>query len=126
MKASSPLSERRRWPRLPLAIPLFVRSRDENGKEALEFASALNVSAGGALIAVRRSLPLSTRVSLEIPTAPLLSSPELKKSTRFLQAKTLRVTHSEDYHLLALQFSRPLAKSLALPGVGGRKSASVM
>ena len=28
-------AERRKWTRLPLAIPVFVRSRDEKGKEFL-------------------------------------------------------------------------------------------
>ena len=42
-------TERRKWARLPLAIPVFVRSRDRKGKEFLEFATALNVSAGGML-----------------------------------------------------------------------------
>ena len=60
--------ERRSWPRLPLAIPVFVRSRDDDGTEFLEFATALNISACGVLVAVRRSLPLSARLSLEIPT----------------------------------------------------------
>ena len=48
--------ERRKWTRLPLAIPVFVRSRDEKGKEFLEFATALNVSAGGMLVAMRRAI----------------------------------------------------------------------
>ena len=61
-----PETERRKWPRLALAIPVFVRSRDEKGKEFLEFATALNVSAGGALVAVRRSLPLSAQVFLRL------------------------------------------------------------
>ena len=42
-----PDSERRAWVRLPLAIPVFVRSRDQNGKDFLEFATAVNISAGG-------------------------------------------------------------------------------
>ena len=46
-------NERRKWTRLPLAIPVFVRSRDGKGKEFLEFATALNVSAGGMLVAIR-------------------------------------------------------------------------
>ena len=50
-------NERRKWARLPLAIPVFVRSRDGKGKEFLEFATALNVSAGGMLVAIRRALP---------------------------------------------------------------------
>jgi len=33
-------AERRKWTRLPLAIPVFVRSRDDKGKELLEFATA--------------------------------------------------------------------------------------
>ena len=70
-----PETERRKWTRLPLAIPVFVRSRDEKGKEFLEFATALNISAGGALVAVRRSSPLSPKESV----------PSL--------AKTLRVAH---------------------------------
>src|SRR5579864_669259 len=74
--------DRRKWTRLPLAIPVFVRSRDEKGKEILEFATALNVSAGGALVAVRRSLPLSTQVLLEIPSAPLAVANSLPKAAR--------------------------------------------
>jgi len=49
LKAKKLVKERRKWPRLSLAIPVFVRSRDERGKDLLEFATALNVSAGGFL-----------------------------------------------------------------------------
>jgi len=62
--------ERRRFDRLPLAVPLFVRGVDEVGNEFLEFANALNISAAGVLLAVRRTLPRFSRVSLEIPSAP--------------------------------------------------------
>jgi hypothetical protein len=101
-------AERRSWPRLPLAIPVFVRSRDQNGKEFLEFATALNVSAGGALVAVRRSMPLSAQVLLEIPSAPLATTNAFPKASRNLTARTMRVTHAEGYHLIGLKFSRPL------------------
>jgi PilZ domain len=101
-------AERRSWPRLPLAIPVFVRSRDEKGKEFLEFATALNVSAGGVLVAVRRALPLSAQVLLEIPSAPLATTNSFPKASRTLRARTVRVTHTEGYHLVGLKFSRPL------------------
>jgi hypothetical protein len=101
-------SERRQWPRLPLAIPVFVRSRDDNGKEFLEFATALNVSAGGALIAVRRPIPSSALVVLEIPSAPLAATTSLPKAARTLRARTVRVIHAEGYHLMGVKFSRPL------------------
>src|ERR1700693_448791 len=90
-----PETERRRWTRLPLAIPVFVRSRDEKGKEFLEFATALNVSAGGALVAVRRSLPLSAQVTLEIPSAPLVSGNSFPKASRTLRARPVRISHIE-------------------------------
>src|SRR6516165_10932079 len=82
-------SERRKWARLPLAIPVFVRSRDEKGKEFLEFATSLNVSAGGALVAVRRSLPLSAQVSLEIPSAPPVANADLPRFSRNLQGRVM-------------------------------------
>lgn len=103
--------ERRKWPRLPLAIPVFVRSQDDNGKDFLEFATALNVCAGGALVALRRSLPPSAQVLLEIPSAPLAAAAVLPKASRTLRARALRVTHADGYHLLGLKFSRPLVNS---------------
>ncbi|MDP9160116.1 MAG: PilZ domain-containing protein [Acidobacteriota bacterium] len=87
---------------------MFVRSRDENGKEFLEFATALNVSPGGALIAVRRPLPPSAKVSLEIPSAPLASSIEVRKAARNLQARILRSSYSEGFHLLGIKFAHSL------------------
>jgi PilZ domain len=103
--------ERRKWTRLALAIPVFVRSRDEKGKEFLEFATALNISAGGALVAVRRSLRPSAQVLLEIPSAPLVAAASLPRAARTLRARTVRVTHAEGYHLIGLKFSRPLLRS---------------
>src|SRR5881398_2131534 len=119
-----PETERRKWPRLALAIPVFVRSRDEKGKEFLEFATALNVSAGGALVAVRRSLPLSAQVSLEIPSAPLATAAALPRASRTLRARAVRVTHAEGYHLLGLKFSRPLLNDSAHAALPQRKLAS--
>ena len=108
MKRSNPETQRRKWPRLPIAIPVFVRSRDEKGKEFLEFATALNISAGGALVAVRRSLPKAAQVLLEIPSAPLAATAGLPRAARTLRARATRITHAEGYHLLGLKFSRPL------------------
>jgi hypothetical protein len=107
----TPGAERRRWPRLPLAIPVFVRSRTEGEKESLEFATALNVSAGGMLVAVRRSLASAAQVSLEIPSAPLAAMASLPTVIRNLRAKVLRMQHGEGYNLIGLKFSRPLLGS---------------
>jgi c-di-GMP-binding flagellar brake protein YcgR len=124
LKRRTPESECRKWPRLPLAIPIFVRSRDDDGKEMLEFATALNISAGGALVAVRRSLPLSAQVSLEIPSAPLVSGNSFPKASRILRARAVRITHVDGYHLLGLKFSRPLVSSKSQLKPARRKVAS--
>jgi hypothetical protein len=108
---------------LPLAIPVFVRSRDDKGKEFLEFATALNVSAGGALVAVRRSLQAAVQVVLEIPSAPLAATTALPKASRTLRAKAVRVVHAEGYHLVGMKFSRPLLTHTpnGVPATGSRR-----
>jgi hypothetical protein len=124
LNGRKPKPERRQWERLPLAIPVFVRSRDDSGKEFLEFATAWNVSAGGALVAVKRSLRLSSQVSLEIPSTPASAFPYPAKVARNLRAKPMWVTHAEGHHIVGLKFLPPLLpKTSALSG-GKRKVAS--
>jgi hypothetical protein len=118
--------ERRQWPRLPLAIPVFVRSRDEKGKDFLEFATAINVSAGGALVAVRRSLPHSTQVSLEIPTAPFMAAKGQPQASRNMRARAVRVEHADGYQLVGLRFTRPLARQAANRPAAQRKATATM
>ena len=98
----------RKWARLQLAIPVFVRTNNGNGQDSLEFATAINISAGGALVVVRRSLPASTAVSLEIPSAPIGPQTALPNFARIIRAKAVWVNHFDDYHLMGLKFSRPL------------------
>src|ERR1035438_6702353 len=89
-------TDARKWTRLQLAIPVFVRTRDGNGKDSLEFATAINISPGGALVVVRRSLPKSAPVSLEIPSAPIALARGLKTPSRIMQAKAVWVTHRSE------------------------------
>lgn len=103
-------SDRRKHQRLPLSIPVFVRGVDQDGKEFLEFATALNISAGGILLATRRSLPKSSNLSLEIPVAPLPPTNISPQSVRSLKAKLVRVTHGDRCHLVGLRFSKPLGE----------------
>lgn len=126
MKSSRQGKERRKWSRLPLAIPVFVRSRDEKGKEFLEFATALNVGAGGMLVAVRRMLSPLAQVQLEIPSAPVAALAVLPGVSRSLRAKALRTTPAEGYYLLGLKFSRPLLRLSDSNGSQRRKLASAV
>ncbi len=100
--------DQRKWQRIPLAIPVFIRGVDEQGRDFLEFATALNISAGGALIATRRQLPRCARLSLEIPVAPMPRAVTLPKSTRRMRAKLVRVTLGENYQLWGLKFANIL------------------
>jgi hypothetical protein len=106
-------AERRRWERLPLAIPVFARGVDDKGKDFLDFTTVLEVSAGGAVLATRRSLPRSSRLTLEIPSAPLNERAAGRSSVRTLRAKIIRVTSSDRCQLAAVEFIRPL-KSLPI------------
>ena len=100
--------DRRRTTRVPLAVPVFARGTDEQGKKFLEFTTTLNLSADGALLVMRQFLPLFTQVSLEIPAAPL---PKLRASltlVRNLQARVIRISPSEPSYLCALRFTHPI------------------
>lgn len=104
---SSPVRrERRKSQRLPIAIPVFLRGLDGRGKAFIEFASAVNVSAGGMLVAVRRILPVASRLSLEIPSAPVPASDCLPVSTRLFKVKVLRAATFHDCQYVALKFAR--------------------
>jgi hypothetical protein len=126
LNTARPQAERRKWSRLPLAIPVFVRSRDSAGKEFLEFATALNVSAGGMLVAVRKILPAVDHVQLEIPSAPVSAAALLPRASRDLRAKALRTTPAEGCYLLGLKFTRPLLPSADSNGFRRRKEPALV
>jgi len=100
--------ERRKNERVPLAVPVFVRGKDSEGKEFLEFATALNISAGGALLAAHRLLPRQSTVALEVPSAPLPRSRTLPRAVRHLKARLLRISVVDGYQVWGLKFSSPL------------------
>lgn len=101
------MAERRKWDRLSISIPFFLRGRRSSGKEFLEFAPALNVSGGGVLLAIRSYIEPGTKVVLEIPL-PLVNKAQLPRSVSLLQAVVRRCTRNRQYFLLGLQFEEPL------------------
>ena len=102
--------ERRRWERIPLAIPVFIRGKDADGKEFREFTTAFNISAGGILLATRRFVPKSSSISLEIPSGPMSNQLAERKFYRDLIGRAVTVTHSEQCYLCGVKFERPLVK----------------
>ena len=98
--------ERRHWDRLSISVPLFVRGTNPNGETFLEFATALNLSAGGVLLATRRDLDCDSAISLEMP--PSISQPQLPGAATRFHVTVLRSLPTRHYFLLGLQFDRPL------------------
>jgi hypothetical protein len=111
------VAERRGWERLPISIPFFVRGTSASGEDFLEFATALNLSAGGVLLAARRYMDPGTQLSLEIPVA-LANKAQLPRSISRLQATVLRCTADRQYFLLGLQFHEPLLAQQTGPEFG--------
>lgn len=109
------LVERRKYERLSLSIPVFVKGLDSAGKAFVEFATAVNVSAGGILLFTRRGFPKRSHLSLEIPIAPLPDLARPTQSVRKFKAKIVRVTSLERGHLLGLRLDRPLIKKGSAP-----------
>ena len=107
MQSPASVPERRKWERLPISIPFFVRGKMESGQEFLEFVSSINLCAGGALLAIRHYLEVGTEISLEVPVA-LTHKAHMPQSTSVLRATVLRCIPDRHYFLLALQFSEPL------------------
>ena len=107
MPRTARIAERRHWERLPIAIPIFVRGKKASGEEFLEFATALNLSAGGVLLATRRYLEPGTELSLEVPVA-LVNKAQLRSSVSLLHAAVLRCVPDKQYFLVGLQFREPL------------------
>ena len=112
MRRRESVAERRDWDRLPISIPFFVRGRKGSGEEFLEFATALNLSAGGVLLAARRYLEPGSQISLEVPVA-LVNKAQLPRSVSLLHATVLRCVPDRQYFLLGLQFDEPLISASA-------------
>jgi hypothetical protein len=103
-------SERRRWERLPLSVPVFVRGLDPNGKQFIDFATALDISVGGALLAIQRHLPKGSKIMLDLPSTPGLHAKLPKHANQSVSALLVRVCEGDKCHLLGLKFHRPLLK----------------
>ena len=66
--------EHRRFQRIQLQVPLFVRGKDTHGEQFLELAKTLDISALGAFITCPRPLRVNEVVTLTIPAPSITSS----------------------------------------------------
>lgn len=100
--------ERRRDQRIPLPIPIFVRAQDKAGNDFLDLTLVLNFSARGALVATRKPLPASSKIMLELPSAPLPTFIHSLQRNHGLKGRVIRSTSKDSYYLCAVRFARPL------------------
>jgi PilZ domain len=84
-----------------------MHGKKSNGEEFLEFTTALNISAGGVLLATKRYLEPHTQISLEVPIA-LLHKAHFPHSVSLLEATVLRCIPDPRCFLLGLRFEKPL------------------
>jgi hypothetical protein len=81
----------------------------------------LDISVGGALLAIQRHLPEGSKIMLEIPSTPVPKAKDSRQNQN-LKAKLIRVTKGDDCHLLGLKFHRPMANKTN----SKKKSASAL
>jgi hypothetical protein len=105
---TSVLEDRRRWQRLPILVPVFVRSIDNRGEECIDFANAVNIGGGGALVITRRYYSVGTHISIEIPSAPLSLTLPLLNTDKIFNGTVIRANFLNQYHVWALKFAQPL------------------
>jgi PilZ domain len=105
----SPLyEERRRFQRIHLQVPLFVRGRDRHGEQFLELAKTLDISGLGAFLTSPRALSVNEIITLTIPAPSITSSALVPAGMPPIQAKVKRHQEAGDVHLIGVEFLKPI------------------
>jgi len=100
--------ERRRFQRIQLQVPLFIRGKDAHGDQFLELAKALDISAIGALLASPKNLAVNNIVTLTIPAPSITSSALVPAGMTPIQARVKRQHGAGDIYLVGVEFLKPI------------------
>jgi PilZ domain len=100
--------ERRRYQRINLQVPLFVRGKDAYGEQFLELAKTLDISAMGAFLTCPRPLTINEVVTLTIPAPSITSSALVPAGMPPIQARVRRQQEAGDVHLVGVEFLKPI------------------
>lgn len=105
----SPLyEERRRFQRIHLQVPLFIRGRDAHGEQFLELAKTLDISGLGAFITCPRALAVNEVITLTIPAPSITSSALVPAGMPPIQGRVKRHQEAGDVHLIGVEFLKPI------------------
>src|ERR1700722_14473302 len=105
---TSTYEERRRFQRIRLQVPLFVRGKDVYGEQFLELSKTLDISGLGAFITCPRPLVVNDVVTLTIPAPSITSSALVPAGMPPIQAKVTRQQEAGDVHLVGVEFLKPI------------------
>jgi PilZ domain len=100
--------ERRRFSRIHLQVPLFIRGKDAYGEQFLELAKTLDISAMGAFVTSPRPLSINDVVTLTIPAPSITSSALVPAGMPPIQARVRRQQEAGDVHLVGVEFLKPI------------------
>jgi c-di-GMP-binding flagellar brake protein YcgR len=100
--------ERRRYQRIHLQVPLFIRGKDAHKEQFMELAKTLDISALGAFIACPRALAINDIVTLTIPSPSITSSALVPSGMPPIQARVKRQEHAGDVYLVGVEFLKPI------------------
>jgi hypothetical protein len=104
-----PLSDdRRRFHRIHLQVPLFIRGRDAHGEQFIEIAKTLDISALGAFLTCPRALMINEVITLTIPAPSITSSALVPSGMAPIQARVKRQHEAGDVHLVGVEFLKPI------------------
>ena len=100
--------ERRRYQRIQLQVPLFIRGKDAQGEQFMELAKTLDISAIGAFVASPRPLAINGFITLTIPAPSITSSGLVPAGMAPIQAKVRRQQEAGDVYLIGVEFVKPI------------------
>lgn len=100
--------ERRRFQRIHLQVPMFIRGRDAHDEQFLELAKTLDVSGLGAFLTCPRSLPVNGIITLTIPAPSITSSGLVPAGMPPIQARVKRQQQAGDVYLVGVEFLKPI------------------
>lgn len=107
-KASQPYDDRRRFYRIHLQVPLFIRGRDAHGEQFVELGKTLDISGLGAFLICPRSLTVSDIITLTIPAPSIISSGLVPAGMPPIQARVKRQQEAGEVHLVGVEFLKPI------------------
>src|SRR5271155_6255611 len=100
--------ERRRYQRIQLQIPLFIRGKDAQGEQFMELAKTLDISSLGAFLASPRPLALNGFITLTIPAPSIPSSGLVPAGMAPIQSRVKRQQEAGDVYLIGVEFLKPI------------------